>query len=220
MLRYAITDRQMFPGGKQARREALLANIHRLAQGGADVIQMREKGLSPSDLEALARRAMLAFSTPRKTLVQPPSETPPQAAPKFLLNGPARIAASVRADGVHLPGESSPADLTLARKEFQSAGLAPPLLSTSCHTIDEVQQAALVGFDYILFGPVFEKRVHGELVSNGLGVNQLREAAASMRRSQPSTTSRLLALGGITEKNVELCLRAGADGVAGIRLFL
>ena len=65
----------------------------------------------------------------------------------------------------------------------------------------------------ILFGPVFEKRVDGELVIAGVGLQALHEACVAAGEIP------VLALGGVTAELIEDCLRAGAKGVAGIRLF-
>lgn len=230
MLRYAITDRHMFSGEEQQRQDALVAHITRLAQGQADLIQIREKDLSDPDLETLAHRTIDSIQTTLRSRFQGSLPTPP----KILLNGPATIAAAVRADGVHLPSNSGPPALAHARHAFATAGLLPPLTSTSCHTLEEIRSATLAGFDFLLFGPIFEKRVHGQLVTQSLGLHQLQAAAHLLLHPQPrahnanapnpgapyTKAPKLLALGGVTEDNAPLCLEAGAHGIAGIRLFL
>jgi len=65
----------------------------------------------------------------------------------------------------------------------------------------------------VLFGPVFEKRVEGELVVRGLELMML-QAACVIAGKLP-----VLALGGVTAENAAACVQAGAAGVAGIRLF-
>jgi thiamine-phosphate pyrophosphorylase len=64
-----------------------------------------------------------------------------------------------------------------------------------------------------LFGPVFEKRVDGEMVGKGVGLEKLQEAC------NEAGNTPVLALGGVTWPRAELCIEAGASGVAGIRLF-
>jgi thiamine-phosphate pyrophosphorylase len=87
------------------------------------------------------------------------------------------------------------------------------VVSVSCHTLDEVQRAHRAEVDLILFGPVFEKRVEGEVVAPGAGLAGL-QAACKVAPGSP-----VLALGGITVANTPACLAAGAAGIAGIRLF-
>ncbi len=202
MLRYAITDRQMFSGNESEQLDALAAQARRLAVQGVDLLQLRERDLLGPVLEALLRR------------VVEKGHSHPGAALKILLNGPAHIAAKAGADGVHLRAGAGEQELESARIAFRLAGLEVPLVSLSCHSVQEARQAALAGFDYLLFGPVFEKRIHSKLVAPGLGLEQLREA------SRVAVSSRLIALGGVTEQNAPLCLQAGAAGVAAIRLFL
>jgi len=65
--------------------------------------------------------------------------------------------------------------------------------------------------DYILLGPIFDtpsKRPYGP----PLGITKLSEVASRIRIP-------VLALGGITVERVRVCLKAGAKGIAGIRLF-
>ena len=79
-------------------------------------------------------------------------------------------------------------------------------VGVSCHTPPEVAQAAAEGADFTVFGPVFEKKS-----AQPTGLDALREAC---REKIP-----VLALGGVTLENAESCIRSGAAGIAGIRLF-
>jgi thiamine-phosphate pyrophosphorylase len=86
------------------------------------------------------------------------------------------------------------------------------IVSVSCHTLDDVRRS--LDADFLLFSPVFEKSVAGEHVTEGTGLELLREACLAAGRVP------VLALGGITAENTNTCLEAGAAGIAGIRLFL
>jgi thiamine-phosphate pyrophosphorylase len=79
--------------------------------------------------------------------------------------------------------------------------------------VEEVRRAREGGADLIVFGPVFEKRVEGEVVVAGVGLGLLAEAC-EVAGGVP-----VVALGGVTEENVARCIESGAAGVAGIRLF-
>ncbi|AFL86658.1 thiamine monophosphate synthase [Terriglobus roseus DSM 18391] len=190
MLRYAITDRQMFPGDEQARREALIAQAARLSRDGVEYLQLREKDLSESETVALVKAVRAALLEGG-------------GAPKLLLNGTAALAQWAGADGVHLSSTTFSQNLQTMR------GL---IVSASCHTIADVRRAAEFA-DVILFGPVFEKRVAGELVSEGVGLDRLREACAEAEGLP------VFALGGVDHSNAQACVDAGAAGVAGIRMF-
>ena len=200
MLQYAITDRHFFPGDERQKRMALIRQATVLGPQQVDFVQIREKDLPAEDRLALALDLRAAL--------------PHGSRPRLLLNGDPAIAAVAGADGVHLPGGWSVADLSAARIAFQAAGLNAPILSLSAHTLYEVQTASLARVDLILFGPVFEKRVHGALIHPGVGLAALQEAA------QAAHPTPVLALGGITPAAIPDCLAAGAAGVAAIRMYL
>ena len=191
MLRYAITDRTLFSGDEPARRAALVAQAARLSREGVDYLQLREKDLSEAELVSLARDLMAAIRD---------AGGPTQ----LLLNGPPTLAQWAKADGVHL-------SLTTFAQNLQSHhGL---LVSASCHTLNDVARAAEFA-DLILFAPVFEKQVEGEVVVPGVGLELLHEACV-LAGDLP-----VLALGGVTNGNAPECLHAGAAGFASIRAFL
>lgn len=200
MLQYAITDRRFFPGDERQRHQRLLDQADALSSAGIDFLQLREKDLSAGDLLALATAL-------RRRL-------PPGAQPRLLLNAPLSLAIEARADGLHLPGGWTARDIAAARTAFAEAGQPRALLSISAHTLPEVHAAHSAGADLILFGPIFEKRVDGNLVRPGLGLQALSAAA------QAATATPVLALGGVTSATISACLNAGAAGIAAIRLFL
>lgn len=192
MFLYYITDRSHFDGDETARRVSLIERIHAAARAGVDLIQLRERDLSAHELESLARNAAQAVSG---------------TAAKLLINHRVDVAIATGAAGVHLrsgPGEISVSE---ARAVFQRSGKQQSVFAVSCHTLDEVRTADRDGADFVVFGPVFAKK---DLPGNGIAA--LREACTATKVS-------VLALGGVTLENAEECIRAGAAGVAGIRLF-
>jgi thiamine-phosphate pyrophosphorylase len=195
MLRYAITS-----GFDADLSEDLLANARRWAGQRVDFVQLREKHREAGDLIALARAMKQIFSINGSHA-------------RLLINSRADIAVVAGADGVHLT--SRPGELTAeqVRRVFAASGSGEPVVSASCHTVAEVQRAVAGRVDLILFGPVFEKRVAGEVVVAGVGLEALREACVIAGKTP------VLALGGVTAENAEACIEAGAAGVAGIRLF-
>jgi thiamine-phosphate pyrophosphorylase len=195
MLRYAITS-----GLDADLSGASIANARRWAGQGVDYVQLREKHREAGDLIALARAMKQIFSTNGSHA-------------RLLINSRADIAVVAGADGVHLT--SRPGELTAeqVRRVFAASGSGEPVVSVSCHTVAEVQRAVAGRVDLILFGPVFEKRVAGDVVVAGVGLEALREACVIAGKTP------VLALGGVTAENAEACIEAGAAGVAGIRLF-
>jgi thiamine-phosphate pyrophosphorylase len=204
MLRYCITDRSLLPPQRQSL-DALLARILHLAPH-IDFLQIRERDLSAAALEQFTARVLsLLAGLPHS--------------PRVLINHRADIAiASALASsspttipGVHLRsghGELTPAQI---RDLYSASRLPSPLISVSCHTLDDVRRASVQCVDLILFGPVFEKAAAS---LPGSGLDLLRAACLA------AAPTPVLALGGVTAANTPDCLAAGAAGIAAIRLFL
>ena len=195
MLLYYITDRLQFPGNERDQRERLLDQIAEAARSGVDFIQLRERELQSRDLEFLAHEAVhriRAFS----------------GRTRLLINSRADIALAAGADGVHLRSKDvSPEDVRKIWREAHGPG--DPIIAVSCHCDADVVTAEQAGADFVVFGPVFEKKGPPEIRSTGL--DALRETC---NHKVP-----VLALGGVTAQNAALCTGAGAAGIAAIRLF-
>jgi thiamine-phosphate pyrophosphorylase len=235
MLRYAITDRTRFPGDPAEQESALLHQASSLAAEGIDFLQLREKDLEAAALAQLARQIL--------TILRHPHNSQRSTTPKLLINSRADIAIAAAADGVHLT--SSPDELTPAqiRQLYSTANLPTPIVSISCHTLEDVAHAAAKSpgsepasaATLILFGPIFEKvvakphldsslqfarnspaaaaQLSETWVAQGIGLDLLHQAC-TLAAPIP-----VLALGGITHANTLACLAAGAAGIAAIRLF-
>jgi thiamine-phosphate pyrophosphorylase len=198
MRLYYITDRKQFAGSAAEQRDRLLAKIGEASAAGIDLIQLREKDLSARELEQLAREAMERVQN---------SQT------RLLINSRADVALAVGAAGVHLRGDDiSAAD---ARAIWMRAAPQPPFIAVSCHSAKDVAMADAQGADLAVLGPIFGKAKDENL--NAIGIKALKMAA-----SRPGAQGRpmpMLALGGVTLENAAQCLRAGAAGIAGIRIF-
>ncbi len=192
-----ITDRRKFPGSAADQARQLLAKITECARAGVDYIQLREKDLSPRELEKLALQAVAAL--PAKT------ET------RLLINSRLDVALACGAHGVHLPA----GDLTAseARALWNRGSQRACVIGVSAHTVAEIALAESHGADFAVFGPVFEK---GEALNPG-GLQELQQACRRLEAAIPPMP--VLALGGVTVQNAAQCLAAGCAGVAGIRLF-
>jgi len=209
-LLYYITDRTAFADDESTRRRRLLEKISEAATAGVDYIQFREKDLHTRDLELLAREAVATIKKLRTENRE--------LRTALLINSRIDIALAVGADGVHLRGDDvSPQEVRGVWKKFGvgSCGAgAParelsrqaPLIAVSCHTPEEVAQAATNGATFAVFAPVFEKKD-----AHPTGLAALRQVC--------QTNIPVLALGGITLDNADSCLEAGAAGIAAIRLF-
>jgi thiamine-phosphate pyrophosphorylase len=217
-LLYYITDRKAFPGDETERRCQLLKKMAEAARCGVDYIQLREKDLTARELESLAREAVstLREATPVTTEIR-------ELRTRLLINSRTDVAIAAGADGVHLRSDDvSPSDVREAWKcgagsPSAGSGQGPvratvsqhPIIGISCHSLDEVTQAARNQADFAVFAPVFEKKDSGTSVPAGLSALQ-----AACRVEIP-----VFALGGLTLANAQSCMDAGAAGIAAIRLF-
>lgn len=209
---YYITDRTAFAPDEPTRRRLLLEKISEAAAAGIDYIHLREKDLPTRALESLAHEAMQIITRQKELAPAPCSLSP---GPCFLLNSRTDVAVAAQADGVHLrSNDITPQEVrtiwkcgagTLARELWP----ADPIISISCHSPQEVHQAAAKQATLALFAPVFEKK--DSIESQPTGLDSLRQAS---RAKIP-----VLALGGVTVQNAHACLQAGAAGIAAIRLF-
>lgn len=207
---YAITDRRLYGADEARCHQHLVEQAAAWAAHGVAFVQLREKDLPAREQVELAR-AM------RGALRQAGGQTR-LLIPRLLVHGRADVALAAGADGVHLP--SGPDALTPGevRRIFAAGGRTlAPTISVSCHTLSEVQTARHQEADCILFAPVFEKIVRNDCLQTqrlpGTGLALLEEAC---RAASPAP---VFALGGVTAENAALCIRAGAAGVAAIRLM-
>jgi thiamine-phosphate pyrophosphorylase len=209
VLLYYITDRTAFPGDEPTRRLRLLEKISEAANTGIDYIQLRERDLCTRDLESLAGEAM--------QIIQKLRTENRELRTALLINSRTDIALATEADGVHLPANDvSPKEVRKVWHGACGAGVparevspGKPLISVSCHSPEEVVQAAANGADLAILAPIFEKKDAPGTIPAGL--EALRQACHSRIP--------VLALGGITLQNAAACLSAGAAGIAAIRLF-
>jgi thiamine-phosphate pyrophosphorylase len=176
---YPITDRDLSGLSHDTQ-------VARLIEGGASLIQLRDKTASPKDF---LQEAEHALTVARENNV------------RLVINDRVDVAMALGADGVHLGQSDLPADV--ARRLLKPGSI----IGVSTHDLDQLELAAKLPVDYVAFGPIFEtgtKRDHEKPV----GLEGLK-AARAIAGDLP-----LVAIGGITGDNVEAVLAAGADSVA------
>ena len=194
--------------------EALLDCIGRFLNEpvpGGDVkwAQIREKDLGARELLDLVRRVLALPNANGGDPKHAHDGTNGLCAHKVIVNGRMDVALAAGAAGVHLPAGSIGVDRWRAiAPHIDQPGF---LIGVSCHTVDEVREAEATGADYALFGPVFAPLSKTSDL-DPRGIDKLREAARAVRIP-------VLALGGIARENTQLCIDAGAAGVAGISMF-
>ena len=155
------------------------------------LVQIREKSLSARVLYALTTRAA-AIARGSTT--------------RLLVNDRFDIARAAGADGVQLTARSLPTS------EIRRISDEDFLIGVSTHSLQTSLDARAEGADFVVFGPVFEtpsKQVFGE----PQGLEKLREVTNALNGFP------VLAIGGMNLDNAADCFRAGASGIAAIRLF-
>jgi thiamine-phosphate pyrophosphorylase len=120
-----------------------------------------------------------------------------------------QLAIEEHADGAHLASDQ---DLTLALSLVRELGTPAFILGKSVHSLEGAREAEEQGADYVLLAPVFDP-ISKPRYRGALGLEVLRETASVL--SIP-----VFALGGITDGNGLLALKAGAFGLAGISLLV
>jgi thiamine-phosphate pyrophosphorylase len=200
MLRYAITSRALYRGDEREKQDALLRQATRWVNDGIDFIQLREKDLPAATLASLAREILHAIN-----IASSPT--------RLLINSRPDIAIATATHGVHLTADADELTPAQVRYLYAEANLPTPIITISCHTLEDVRRACQNGVDAILFAPVFEKRIAGQIITRGQGLDQLRVACTA------ASPTLVYAMGGVSHENAPSCLDAGAAGVAGIRLF-
>ena len=168
------------------------AQVERLIAGGARIVQMREKHLSPREFY---REAVAAVEIAKGRNV------------KIIINDRVDVALAVKADGVHLGQTDLPPDA--ARRILGEAAI----IGFSTHNLAQAIEAADFPLDYIAVGPIFPTSTK-EKPDAVVGLENLR----IIKNRLPKTP--LVAIGGITRENARFVIEAGANAVAVIGALL
>jgi thiamine-phosphate pyrophosphorylase len=177
---YAITDARL-AGLSHAEQVA------RLAEGGATLVQLREKHASPHEFYREAQEAVRVARAQGVTVI---------------VNDRADIALAVGADGVHLGQDDL--DPAAARRLLGDE----MIIGYSTHNLAQLEAAARLPVNYVAFGPVFPTQTK-ENPDAVVGLELLACARAALSPAIP-----LVAIGGITRVNARATLAAGANSVA------
>ena len=164
----------------------------RLVDGGARIVQFREKDSAPLDWFDDARTAV-GICRQSKVI--------------SIVNDRADIALAIGADGVHLGQTDLPPDA--ARRILGKQAI----IGYSTHTIEQVRDAAKFDIDYLAFGPIF-KTATKEQTDEVVGL----ETLARVRMIAGSLP--LVAIGGIDLGNAGSVFAAGADSIAVISALM
>jgi len=163
----------------------LLSKIQSAIEGGARIVQYREKHL-PKDVRREQAHAI-------KTLCERHNVC-------FLVNDDVVIAREVGAHGVHL-GQG---DLSLAHAR-EALGKSA-IIGISCYNqLDLALQAQQQGADYVAFGRFFSSQTKPSAVPADIDL---------LIRAKSELSIPIACIGGITAENAKLLVSAGADMLA------
>ncbi|HEY0080943.1 MAG TPA: thiamine phosphate synthase [Pyrinomonadaceae bacterium] len=164
----------------------------RLSEGGATLVQLREKHLSPREFYAQAEEAVRVAR---------------ERGVRVVVNDRADIALALQADGVHLGQDDL--DPSAARRLLGERAV----IGFSTHNLEQARAARRLPVDYIALGPLFQT-VSKENPEPTVGLETLRRVRAEIGDLP------LVAIGGIDRQNARAVLEAGADSLALISALL
>src|SRR5581483_2549773 len=136
---YLITDPLLYSAseGKEKKEESrsLLDAVDRAMEGGARLIQYREKGATRREMYQTAHKLREMTAARGATLI---------------INDDIDLALAVGAEGVHLGQDDFP--IGIARRLLGKERI----IGISTHHLNQALQAESDGADYIGFGPIFK----------------------------------------------------------------
>ncbi len=159
-------------------------------EGGASVIQLRDKESSRGDLMIMAQKL--------RDLCR-------QAGVLFIVNDLLDLAMVVDADGLHIGQRDLP--VQVVRKALP----VDKLIGCSVNTLSQATRAGDEGADYIAVGSVFPTSSKEQATVVGLD---------ALRDIKQSTSTPIVAIGGINQHNIGEVIAAGADAAAVISAVL
>lgn len=182
LLLYAVTDRAWL--GKNFCCETLSDAVLQAIEGGATLIQLREKELSEKEFldEAFSIKKICA------------SKKIP-----LIINDNVKIAKETDACGVHI-GQS---DMEL--KEARKILGADKIIGVSCQTVEQALQAEKNGADYLGVGAVFSTSTKTD--ADNVPLSTLKEICSSVKIP-------VVAIGGISLQNMSQLKGSGIAGVS------
>jgi len=175
---YAIT-------ADETDTEQLLRKVRLALQGGARILQYRNKLVDPN-LKLHQAQALRQLTSEFDCT--------------YIVNDDAQLAAQVDADGVHLGGQDG--SVSAARALVGNT----KLVGVSCYNhILPAEQAAKQGADYVAFGAFY---------SSGVKPDAVRAEASLLQTARIRLNLPIVAIGGITQQNGATLIKSGADALA------
>ncbi|WP_319381623.1 thiamine phosphate synthase [Thiomicrorhabdus sp.] len=179
---YVITDSAL------SAPDQLLNHVEQALQGGARILQYRDKILSP-ELRLQQAKALRNLCDRHHALL--------------IINDDIELAANCSADGVHLGKDDSA--IGQARRRLGSQAL----IGVSCYnSIERALQMQTLGADYVAFGRFFPSKT--KPMAPQADLQTLLDAKRQLAIP-------IVAIGGINCTNAQQLIDAGADALAVIQ---
>lgn len=159
--------------------------VQQVVRGGASCVQLREKDISTRDFVDEASNIKKLLS---------PFDIP------LIINDRLDVALAVGAHGVHVGQNDMP--YAIARKLMGPKAI----IGVSVETWDDVEVAEELDCDYIGVSPIFETPTKTD-TKGAWGLDGLKKIREYSRH-------KLVAIGGINERNAAEVVAAGADSIA------
>jgi 8-oxo-dGTP diphosphatase len=163
---------------------AFLASLQARLDEGLRLVQLREKDLTREELRKLALRVVAMAHA---------------SGAKVLLNGDVALAQEVGADGVQLTSI-----------QLEEIRMRPAIdwCAASCHSVEELRRAEVLGCDFALLSPVLPTKSHPG--ARHLGWDNFATTAAG-------STIPVYALGGLKPEDMRTAWQHGAHGISLLR---
>lgn len=162
----------------------LLSEVEQALQGGAKVIQYRDKSIDKT-LRLTQARELKALCDEYSAC--------------FIINDDLELALTIDADGLHVGKNDG--DISKVRSQ-----LGNKILGVSCYnSLDLAQNAQKKGADYVAFGRFYTSITKPNAVPADLSLIQ---------QAKESINLPIVAIGGITLNNASPLIAAGVDSVA------
>ncbi len=177
---YAITQ------ASQIGAKVAVQQIRQALERGLRLIQIRERAMNGAALRAFAKIVI---------------ELAHKSGAQVLVNGDITLSYELGADGIHLTASQL---MSLSERPDIKYGWC----GASCHNREELYQAALLGIDFAVLGPVLPTLSHVNVVP--LGWRRFTDLISSCPIP-------VYALGGVQPDDLQNAREMGAHGVAMIR---
>lgn len=166
--------------------------VARFIEGGATLIQLREKYLSPHEFYGQAEEALRVA---RRHGV------------RIIINDRVDIALALKADGIHLGQDDMSTEAARGLLGDEA------IIGLSTHNSEQALRAIGYPLDYLAIGPIFatSSKDNAEHAIGLDGLLQVRGLVGDLP---------LVAIGGINQQNASKVLEAGADCIAVISAVL